>query len=397
LSKLKLIATSAFGLESIVARELSNLGYTETKVENGKVNFTADESGICRTNLWLRSSERVLLKMGEFNATTFEELFQQTKDLPWEQWLPIDAEFPVEGKSIKSKLFSVSDCQAIVKKAIVERLKEVYGISWFQETGARYKVEVALLKDVATLTIDTSGPGLHKRGYRKLAGIAPLKETLAAAMIQLSYWKADRALIDPFCGTGTIPIEAAMIAQNRAPGLNREFISEKWGNIEEQLWQQAREEARELWHPDLDLHIYGSDIDPQALQLARVHAEEAGLKDNVFFQKLPVAEVRSRFQYGHLITNPPYGERLGELEEVKTLYQDLGQIFKALPTWSLHVITSLKKPEDLIRRPWDKSRKLYNGRIECHYFQFFGPKPPRKPRFDTPQTSEILLEENADQ
>ncbi|HVJ48833.1 class I SAM-dependent RNA methyltransferase [Desulfitobacterium sp.] len=397
MSKLKLIATSAFGLESIVARELSNLGYTETKVENGKVNFTADESGICRTNLWLRSSERVLLKMGEFNATTFEELFQQTKDLPWEQWLPIDAEFPVEGKSIKSKLFSVSDCQAIVKKAIVERLKEVYGISWFQETGARYKVEVALLKDVATLTIDTSGPGLHKRGYRKLAGIAPLKETLAAAMIQLSYWKADRALIDPFCGTGTIPIEAAMIAQNRAPGLNREFISEKWGNIEEQLWQQAREEARELWHPDLDLHIYGSDIDPQALQLARVHAEEAGLKDNVFFQKLPVAEVRSRFQYGHLITNPPYGERLGELEEVKTLYQDLGQIFKALPTWSLHVITSLKKPEDLIRRPWDKSRKLYNGRIECHYFQFFGPKPPRKPRFDTPQTSEILLEENADQ
>lgn len=397
MSKLKLIATSAFGLESIVARELSNLGYTETKVENGKVNFTADESGICRTNLWLRSSERVLLKMGEFNATTFEELFQQTKDLPWEQWLPIDAEFPVEGKSIKSKLFSVSDCQAIVKKAIVERLKEVYGISWFQETGARYKVEVALLKDVATLTIDTSGPGLHKRGYRKLAGIAPLKETLAAAMIQLSYWKADRALIDPFCGTGTIPIEAAMIAQNRAPGLNREFISEKWGNIEEQLWQQAREEARELWHPDLDLHIYGSDIDPQALQLARVHAEEAGLKDNVFFQKLPVAEVRSRFQYGHLITNPPYGERLGELEEVKTLYQDLGQIFKALPTWSLHVITSLKKPEDLIRRPWDKSRKLYNGRIECHYFQFFGPKPPRKPRFDTPETSEILLEENADQ
>lgn len=387
LSKLELIATSAFGLESIVARELKNLGYTETKVENGKVTFSANELGICRTNLWLRSAERVLLKVGEFKATTFEELFQQTKALPWENLLPIDAEFPVEGKSIKSKLFSVSDCQAIVKKAIVERLKEVYGVSWFQETGARYKIEVALLKDVATLTIDTSGPGLHKRGYRRLAGQAPLKETLAAAMIQLSYWKADRALIDPFCGTGTIPIEAAMIAQNRAPGMKRSFISEKWGNIPEKYWQQAREEARDLWHPDLNLHIYGSDIDPSALQLARAHVEDAGLTDNVFFQKLPVAEVRSRFQYGHLITNPPYGERLGEAEEVKKLYHDLGNIFKSLPTWSLHVITSLQKPEDLIGRPWDKSRKLYNGRIECHYFQFFGPKPPRKPKPETSETN----------
>lgn len=396
MSKLELIATSAFGIESIVARELKNLGYDETKVENGKVTFSADELGICRTNLWLRSSERVLLKMGEFTATTFEELFQQTKALPWENWLPIDAEFPVEGKSIKSKLFSVSDCQAIVKKAIVERLKEVYGISWFQETGARYKVEVALLKDVVTLTIDTSGPGLHKRGYRRLAGQAPLKETLAAAMIQLSYWKADRALIDPFCGTGTIPIEAAMIAQNRAPGLKREFISEKWNNIPEKTWQQAREEAHDLYHPDLDLHIYGSDIDPSALQLARAHAEDAGLTDKIFFQKLTVAEVRSRYQYGHLITNPPYGERLGELEDVKKLYQDLGHIFKTLPTWSLHVITSIKKPEDLIERPWDKSRKLYNGRIECHYFQFFGPKPPRKPRPDPLTTSETQSEENAD-
>lgn len=386
MSKLELIATSAFGIESIVARELKNLGYNETKVENGKVTFAANELGICRTNLWLRSSERVLLKMGEFKATTFEELFQQTKALPWEKWLPIDAEFPVEGKSIKSKLFSVSDCQAIVKKAIVERLKDVYGISWFEETGPRYKIEVALLKDIVTLTIDTSGPGLHKRGYRKLAGQAPLKETLAAAMIQLSYWKADRALIDPFCGTGTIPIEAALIAQNRAPGLKREFISEKWSNIPERTWQQAREEAYDLYRPDQDLHIYGSDIDPSALQLARSHAEDAGLKDTVYFQKLTVGEVRSRFQYGHLITNPPYGERLGELEEIKQLYQDLGHTFQGLPTWSLHVITSLKKPEEFIGRPWDKSRKLYNGRIECHYYQFFGPKPPRKPKPETLET-----------
>lgn len=383
MSKLELIATSAFGIESVVARELSNLGYTETKVENGKVTFAANELGICRTNLWLRSAERVLLKMGEFKATTFEELFQQTKALPWEEWLPIDAEFPVEGKSIKSKLFSISDCQAIVKKAIVERLKEVYGVSWFKETGARYKIEVALLKDVATLTIDTSGPGLHKRGYRRLAGQAPLKETLACAMIQLSYWKGDRALIDPFCGTGTIPIEAAMIAQNRAPGMKREFISEKWGNISDKHWQKAREEARDLWHPDLDLHIYGSDNDPKALQLARAHAEDAGLTDKVFFQKLPVAEVRSRFQFGHIITNPPYGERLGEVEDVKKLYQELGQTFQALDSWSLHVITTFKNPEDLIGRRWDKSRKLYNGRLECHYYQFFGPKPPRAPRQET--------------
>lgn len=389
MAKLELIATSAFGIESVVARELKNLGYSETKTENGKVTFAANELGICRTNLWLRSAERVLLKMGEFQATTFEELFQQTKALPWEKWLPVDAEFPVEGKSIKSKLFSVSDCQAIVKKAIVERLKEFYGIGWFQETGARYKVEVALLKDVATLTIDTSGPGLHKRGYRQLAGQAPLKETLAAAMIQLSYWKADRALIDPFCGTGTIPIEAAMIAQNRAPGMKREFISEDWSNIPEKLWQQAREEARDLWHPERDLHIYGSDIDPQALQLARTHAQEAGLQDTVFFQKLPVADVRSRFRYGHIITNPPYGERLGEREEVQTLYQDLGNIFQALPTWSLHVITSLPNPEQFIGRRWDKSRKLYNGRIECHYFQFFGPKPPRQPKPETPAPENI--------
>lgn len=389
MSKLELIATSAFGIESIVARELSNLGYTETKVENGKVTFMANELGICRSNLWLRSSERVLLKIGEFKATTFEELFQQTKALPWENWLPIDAEFPVEGKSIKSKLFSVSDCQAIVKKAIVERLKAVYGISWFKETGACYKVEVALLKDIATLTIDTSGAGLHKRGYRQLAGQAPLKETLAAAMVQLSYWKADRALIDPFCGTGTIPLEAAMIAQNRAPGLKREFISEKWGNISDKYWQQAREEAHDLYHPDIALHIYGSDIDPKALQLARTHAEEAGLKDKVFFQKLPAAEVRSRFQYGHIITNPPYGERLGEIDDVKKLYEDLGNTFRELPTWSLHVITTFKNPEDMIGRRWDKSRKLYNGRLECHYYQFFGPKPPRRPKPETSDDREI--------
>jgi putative N6-adenine-specific DNA methylase len=377
LAKIELIATCAFGIEAIVKRELDNLGYKEMKVENGKITFPANELGICRTNLWLRSAERVLLKMGEFKATTFEELFQQTKALPWEEWLPIDAEFPVEGKSIKSTLFSVSDCQAIVKKAIVERLKDVYGLSWFEETGPKYRIEVALLKDIATLTIDTSGAGLHKRGYRKLAGPAPLKETLASAMINLSYWKADRALIDPCCGTGTIPIEAAMIALNRAPGLKRDFVSETWPNIKNKYWRQAREEAEDLYNPNLKLRIYGSDIDPEALSLARIHCEDAGLTNKIFFQRLPAAEVRSRFQYGHLITNPPYGERLGVQEEVKQLYKDLGSIFRTLETWSLHILTTIKRPELLIGRRWDKSRKLYNGRLECHYYQFFGPKPPK--------------------
>lgn len=377
MAKIELIATAAFGLESIVARELKKIGYDELVVENGKVTFTTDELGICRTNLWLRSSDRVLLKMGSFEAQTFEELFQQTKALPWEEWLPEDANFPVQGKSIKSKLFSVSDCQAIVKKAIVERLKETYGRSWFDETGPRYQIEVALLNNKVTLTIDTSGAGLHKRGYRELAGQAPLKETLAAAMVQLSFWNKDRALIDPFCGTGTIPIEAAFIAQNRAPGLKRSFAAEKWTRIPKVLWQEAWQEGLDLWQRNTPLHIYGSDIDPNALALARTHAVEAGLDDVIHFQRLPVAEVRSRFKFGHMIANPPYGERLGDIKDVEGLYFELGETFNRLDDWSLHMLTTYQFPERLIGRRWDKSRKLYNGRLECHYFQFFGPRPPR--------------------
>lgn len=379
MAKIELIATAAFGLEAIVGRELKKLGYDNLKVENGRVLFTADELGICRTNLWLRSSDRVLLKMGVFQARTFEELFQQTKALPWEDWLPEDANFPVQGKSIKSQLFSVPDCQAIVKKAIVERLKEKYGRSWFEETGPRYPIEVGLLNNQVTLTIDTSGPGLHKRGYRQLAGQAPLKETLAAAMIQLSFWYKEWALIDPFCGTGTIPIEAAFIAQNRAPGLKRSFAAEKWPSIPKVLWQEAWQEALDLWNPKEPLHIYGSDIDPKALTLARQHAVEAGVGDAIHFQRLPAAEVRSRFKYGHMIANPPYGERLGGVKEVEGLYLELGETFKRLDNWSLHILTTQQSPERLIGRRWDKSRKLYNGRLECHYFQFFGPRPPKGP------------------
>ena len=381
MANIELIATAAFGLESIVAKELKALGYYDLVVENGRVLFTTDELGICRTNLWLRSSDRVLLKMGSFEARTFEELFQQTKSLPWEEWLTEDANFPVQGKSIKSQLFSVSDCQAIVKKAIVERLKETYGGNWFEETGPRYQIEVALLNDKVTLTIDTSGLGLHKRGYRQLAGEAPLKETLAAAMIQLSFWNKDRALIDPFCGSGTIPIEAALIAQNRAPGLKRSFAAEKWPNIPKELWQEAWQEALDLWDRNVPLHIHGSDIDPNALVLARKHAIEAGLEEVLHFQRLPVAEVRSRFKYGHMIANPPYGERLGDVSEVETLYRGLGETFNRLENWSLHMLTTHPSPERLIGRRWDKSRKLYTGRLECHYFQFFGPRPPREELF----------------
>jgi len=389
MSNIELIATAAFGLESIVARELKKLGYDDLRVENGRVSFTTDELGICRTNLWLRSSDRVLLKMGSFKARTFEELFQQTRVLPWEEWLPEDANFPVQGKSIKSQLFSVSDCQAIVKKAIVERLKESYGRSWFEETGPRYQIEVALLNDIVTLTIDTSGLGLHKRGYRHLAGQAPLKETLAAAMIQLSFWHKDRALIDPFCGTGTISIEAAFIAQNRAPGLKRSFAAEKWPRIPKALWQEAWQEALDLWNRTVPLHIFGSDIDPNALALARTHAIEAGVNDVIHFQRLPVADVRSRFKYGHIIANPPYGERLGDVTEIEGLYLELGETFNRLENWSLHMLTTHQFPERLIGRRWDKSRKLYTGRLECHYFQFFGPRPPREPHQNDADTTTI--------
>lgn len=378
MAKIELIAATAFGLESVVAREIRNLGHDQVKVENGKVIFMANEEGLCRSNIWLRCADRVSVKMGEFSALSFEELFQQTKALPWEEWLPVDACFPVSGKSIKSQLYSVPDCQAIVKKAIVERLKDVYGISWFEETGPLYAVQVALLNNVVTLTIDSSGKSLHKRGYRELAGEAPLKETLAAAMVILSYWKPDRALLDPFCGTGTIPIEAAFIGQNRAPGMKRSFSAQSWPNIKQKYWDNSNEEALDLWRKDIPLNIYGSDIDSNALRLARLNTKEAGLESKIHFQKLPVHEVRSRFRYGHVITNPPYGQRLGSLEEAEQVYKQLGEILPLLEDWSAHMLTALPKPERFLGKRWDKSRKLYNGRLECHYYQFFGPRPPKR-------------------
>lgn len=378
--KIELIATAAFGVEAVVARELHELGYEDSSVENGKVTFSADEKAVCRANLWLRTAERVLLKMGSFPVRSFEELFERTKALPWPDWLPEDANFPVEGKSVRSQLHSVPDCQAIVKKAVVESMKRRYKREWFEETGARYTIEVALLNDEAMLTIDTSGKGLHKRGYRELAGPAPLKETLASALILLSRWRAGRELLDPLCGSGTIPIEAALIGQNVAPGLRRSFAAENWPNVPAPLWREARVEAEDLARRDSEVRVLGSDIDGEALELARLHAREAGVEKNVFFQRLPLAQLRSSKKYGYIICNPPYGERLGERREVERLYREMGQVFGALDTWSFYVLTAHTGFEALFGRRADKRRKLYNGRIECQFYQFFGPKPPRLER-----------------
>jgi len=383
MSKLELIATATFGLEAVVAREIKELGYDQVIVENGRVIFQADELAVCRTNLWLRVADRVLIKMGNFKASSFEELFQQTKALPWAEWLPENANFPVQGKSVNSTLHSVPDCQAIVKKAIVENLKRKYRKEWFPEDGPKYTVEVALLKDEATLTIDTSGSGLHKRGYRKLSSDAPLKETLAAAMIKLAHWFPDRVLMDPFCGSGTIPIEAALIGLNIAPGIKRSFAAEQWPAISKGLWQEAWEEALAVVETDRKLRIIGTDIDHKVLSLARYHSKLAGVEDQIHFQKLPLSDVKTKSKYGYIICNPPYGERIGEAKEVENLYREMGQVFGNMDTWSYYILTANSRFEKLFARPATKRRKLYNGRIECQYYQYMGPKPPHRLRSKT--------------
>ena len=375
MNNITLIATAAFGLEAVVAREIQTLGYTDTTIENGRVTFQGDLKAICRANLWLRCADRVLVKIGEFKVSTFDELFEQTKALSWQDWLPQDALFPVRGKSVKSQLQSVPDCQAIVKKAVVEKMKSRYRQQWFAETGARYAIEVALLKDTATLTIDTSGQGLHKRGYRPATGIAPLKETLAAALINLSRWQPERVLIDPMCGTGTIPIEAALIGLNQAPGLRRSFDAEKWSNIPGALWQEARQEAEDLLQRNRQLTIRGTDIDKKIIRMARHHATLAGVENFIHLQQAPLAELQARQKRGYLISNPPYGQRLEELPAVKRLYKELGQIYNGLEDWSCYILTTHKDFEKYIGRKADKKRKLYNGRIQCDYYQFFGRKP----------------------
>lgn len=375
-----LIAATTFGLEAVVSRELKQLGYEKQTTEDGKVTFEADVPAIARTNLWLRSAERVLVQVGQFGATDFGELFDRTNALPWEEWLPENAYFPVRGRSVRSQLHSTPDCQAIVKKAIVERLKQRYQKVWFQENGPTFTIEVSLLKDRATLTIDTTGPGLHKRGYRKLSGEAPLKETLAAALVQLSYWNSSRMLLDPFCGSGTIPIEAALIGRKLAPGLHRTFASEEWPVAPSEVWKQARDEAHSVALPKLDAPIVGSDIDADVLKLATHHAMLAGVAEDIRFEHRDFAKIAGPdlLPYGCLIANPPYGERLGELAEVEALYARLGAFCNRLNAWSVYVLTSHKEFERLFGQACDRRRKLFNGRIECTYYQFQGPRPPRE-------------------
>lgn len=388
MSKIELTAPCNFALEAILSREIQALGFEISKVEDGRVNFFSDEYGICKANLWLRTAERIMVKIAEFHAETYEELFQQTKKVPWHMWLPKDAEFPVaKASSIKSKLFSASDIQAIVKKAVVESLKNKYKIEWFAETGKKYPIHVFLNKDKVVLYLDTSGTTLHKRGYREMGSEAPIKETLAAAMVLLTPWREDRILIDPFCGSGTILIEAAMIGLNMAPGLNREFMAEGWAITPQKLWDKAREEARALTRRDVKLLIQGYDIDDNVLKIARNNARIAGVSEQIHFQKRDMKELSSSDKYGFIITNPPYGERLQDRKSVEHLYKDMGKVFKNLDSWSFYIITAFEEFEKHFGRRADKKRKLYNGMMKTDLFQFFGPKPPKR-QWETAQDKE---------
>ena len=357
MSKYDLIATTAMGLEALAAKEVRDLGY-ECEVENGRITFQGDEAAIVRSNLWLRTADRVRIKVGEFKATSFDELFEKTKALPWERYMPENAEFPVSGKSVKSKLFSVSDCQAIVKKAIVERMRTKY-------------------HKIALLTIDASGSGLHKRGYRTGQGEAPLKETLAAALVMLTNWNPNKPFADPFCGSGTIPIEAALIGQNIAPGFNREFISEGWSWIPEKVWEDARNEAEDLANYDQPLDITGADIDHRMVKIAEENAFEAGLGDLINFKQMQVRDFKTTKEYGVIVGNPPYGERLGEKDAVQRMYAEMGSAFAPLDTWSIYILTSDEQFETHYGRKATKKRKLFNGFIRTDYYQYWGKRPPR--------------------
>lgn len=379
MAELNLIATAPMGLESIVARELKELGYTDTVTENGRVNFKGDFIDIARANLWLRTAGRVLINMGRFKATTFDDLFEGVKVLNWEDWIPADAEFPVNGRSHKSQLTSVPAVQGVVKKAIVEKLKEKHGVEWFSEDGPLYVIEITLLNDEALLTIDTSGSGLHKRGYRKAATEAPLRETMASAIVQLSRWKPDRPLYDPFCGSGTILIEAAMLGWNIAPGLRRSFDSENWQLVPAELWDRARDEAYDSVKDDIPLNIMGSDIDPNAIEIAQQAIRRAGFGKEIKLQVLPVSKIRPQGDYGVVITNPPYGERLGDETEAELAMRQLGKVTLYYPTWSYFIFSPSTDVEHYMGKVADKKRKLYNGRIQCNLNMFFGPLPPRTP------------------
>lgn len=371
-----------FGLEAVLKREVSDLGYDIERVEDGRVTFTGDADAVCRANIHLRTAERVLICVGRFKAYTYDELFEQVKACNWEEFIPADGRFWVtKATSVNSKLFSPSDIQSIVKKAIVERMKQHYDVDWFEESGAEYPIRVFFNKDEATVCLDTTGDSLHKRGYRTQAGLAPISETLAAALIMLSPWHKDRILLDPFCGSGTIAIEAAMIAANIAPGMNRSFTAEKWTNfIDRQLWYDVIDEAEEEINYDVDTDIQGYDIDPEVVKIAKENAVRAGVDKLIHFQQRPVKDMSHHGKYGFIITNPPYGERLEERETLPAIYSAFGDRFKMLDTWSAYLITSYDETEKYVGRKADKNRKIYNGMIKTFYYQFLGPKPPKRKR-----------------
>lgn len=378
----ELIAPCHFGLEAVLKREIYDLGYEITRVEDGRVSFAGDAEAVCRANLFLRTAERVLLVAGRFPAATFDELFEGTRSLPWEEYLPKNARFWVKkASSIKSKLFSPSDIQSIVKKAVVERMKQRYSVEWFAEDGADYPLRVFLMKDEAVVTIDTSGASLHKRGYRTLAGAAPLSETLAAALILLTPWRADRILVDPFCGSGTFPIEAALMAANIAPGISREFLSQSWeALIPKRIWYDCIEEAQDLIEKAPESAIQGYDIDGRVVALARENARRAGVEGMIHFQERPVSQLNHPKKYGFLITNPPYGERLEDKKNLPALYRELGEAYGRLDAWSMYVISSYEDAERYIGKKAAKNRKLYNGMIRTYFYQFPGEKPPKRPQ-----------------
>jgi len=375
---LNLVATAAFGLEAIVVRELKSLGYDARVARPGRIEFAGDLAAICRANLWLRSADRVLLQLGKFTANDFDTLFLTACELPWEEWIAPDAAILVRGRSHKSQLTSVPACQRTIKKAIVERLLAKHAVSTLPETGAPVPVEVALLEDEVTLSLDTSGDGLAKRGYRTLTGPAQIRETLAAALVQLSFWKPERPLIDPFCGTGTIVIEAALLGRRLAPGRLRRFAAEGWPSVAAEPWQQAREEAADLELPALPERPMGTDVDAESLKLARYHAEQAGVVEDLHFQQRSFADLSSQRQYGCTIMNPPYGLRLGEDREVEALYRTLPEVLRRLPTWSHYIMSARADLEQLVGQKADRRRKLFNAQIECTYFQFYGPRPPKR-------------------
>ncbi len=382
--KFELIAPCHFGLEAVLRREITDLGYDVLQVEDGRVTFWGDEEAVCRANIELRTAERILIKVGSFHAETFDELFENTKALPWEEYIPADGKFWVaKAASVKSKLFSPSDIQSIMKKAMVERLKKVYNISWFKEEGESFPVRVFLMKDTVTVGLDTTGESLHKRGYRKLTAKAPIAENLAASLIMLTPWNKDRILVDPFCGSGTFPIEAAMMAANIAPGMKRGFTAQRWKHlIGREVWDDCYEEARSMVDTSVELQICGYDIDEEMVKIAKQNARLAGVDKLIRFEKRGVEQLKHSGQYGFIITNPPYGERLEEKVNIPPLYRTIGARFKELDTWSLYMITSYEQAEKDIGRKADKNRKIYNGMMKTYYYQFMGPRPPRPKKED---------------